>query len=223
MDAHIKVAVIHHHRLFRESLGIALNQDPDISLCCQISSLDEIPRQWDAPCPDIVLVEMSERSRDFWGRVNNLRSKCPDCQIIMIDVPECDETVLACIEVAGAMGYLTRDASLDEVVYAIRSVMSGEAICPPRVTGLLISRVSELSRQVDVGQFQPPSGLTRREQTIVKAVEEGLSNKEIAIQLGIEVSTVKNHIHNILDKLQVHDRQSAVRYLKEHGMSTPVH
>jgi DNA-binding NarL/FixJ family response regulator len=139
----------------------------------------------------------------------------------MLDVPECDETVLACIEVAGVMGYMTKNRSLDDLFLTIRSVISGEAMCPPRVANLLFSRVSELSRQVASVSSQSVNGLTRREQAIVSAIEKGLSNKEIAVQLGIEVSTVKNHVHNILDKLKQHDRQSAVRYVKQHGLGAP--
>jgi len=141
----------------------------------------------------------------------------------MLDVPECAETVLACIEVGGAMGYATQNGSLDDIFQTIRSVMSGEAMCPPRVANLLFSRVSELSRQVASVSSQPANGLTRREQAIVSAIEKGFSNKEIAVQLGIEVSTVKNHVHNILDKLHLHDRQSVVRYVKQHGLGAPAH
>jgi two-component system nitrate/nitrite response regulator NarL len=223
MDAHVKVAIIHHHRLLRESLGYALSQVPGISLCCQISSLDEVPRNWDGPCPDIVLIEMADGSRDFLARVGNLKAECPGCRIIMLDVPECDETVLACIEVAGVMGYLTKTRSLDDLSQTIRSVTSGEAMCPPRVANLLFSRVSELSRQVASVSSQSANGLTCREQAIVSAIEKGLSNKEIAVQLGIEVSTVKNHVHNILDKLHLHDRQSVVRYVKQHGLGASAH
>jgi two-component system nitrate/nitrite response regulator NarL len=221
MDACIRIAIIHHHRLLRESLAHALSQDPAISLCCQISNVDEIPRNWEGPCPDIILIEMLEASRPFLMRISTLRSACPGCRIIMLDVPECDETVLACIEVAGVMGYMTKNRSLDDLFLTIRSVISGEAMCPPRVANLLFSRVSELSRQVASISSQSANGLTRREQAIVSAIEKGLSNKEIAVQLGIEVSTVKNHVHNILDKLHLHDRQSAVRYVRQHGLGAP--
>ena len=140
----------------------------------------------------------------------------------MLDVPECEETVLACIEIAGAMGYVTKSGSLEDVFHAIQSAMSGETLCPPRVTHLVFARVSELSHQIASTRPHSSKSLTRREQAIVSAIEKGLSNKEIAVQLGIEVSTVKNHVHNILDKLKQHDRQSAVRYVREHGLHAPL-
>ncbi len=208
MEAPIRIAIIHRNRLFRESLASALSQDSAISLCCQISELEQIPRTWDGPCPDIGLVEMVEASKPFLMRINILKSECPGCRVIMLDVPECDKTVLACIEVAGVMGYMTEYGTLENLFQTIRSVMSGEALCPPRVANLLFSRVSELSRQMTLAQSQSTNGLTRREQAIVRAIEQGLSNKEIVVHLGIGVSTVKNHAHNILDKLHLHDRQS---------------
>ena len=222
MEMLIKVAIVHHHRLFREALACALSQDPSILLCCQMNSLDEIPRNWEGPCPDIVLVEMTDDSRTFLMRVSNLRTECPECKIIMIDVPESEDMVLSCIEIGGAMGYLTRNSSIEDASHTIRSVMAGEAQCPPRVASLLFLRLSALSQQVTSAQSQPTNGLTRREQAIVRAIEQGLSNKEIAVQLGIEVSTVKNHVHNILDKLKLHDRQAAARYVKEHGLGIPM-
>lgn len=223
MDDCIRVAIIHRHQVFRESLAYALSQDSTISLSCQFAELQQVPRNWEGPCPDIALIEMVDASRPFLERVGNLKSVCPGCRIIMLDVPECDDTVLACVEVTGATGYVNKNGSLDDVFHTIRSVMSGETPCPPRVVNLVFSRVSELSRQITMGQSHSSSGLTRREQDIVRAIEQGLSNKEIAAQLGIEVSTVKNHVHNILDKLQLNDRQSAVRYLKEHGLNASMH
>jgi len=221
MNLDIKVAIIHHHGLFREALAYALSRDPTISLCCQISSLDEIPKHWEGPCPDIVLVEMVEASRSALLRVGKLRSECPGCKIIMLDVPANEKTVLACIEIAGAMGYVTEGGSLDDLLHTVRSAMSGETPCPPRVAHLLFARVSELSQQIALARSDGSKSLTRREQAIVSAIEKGLSNKEIAAQLGIEVSTVKNHVHNILDKLKQHNRQAAVRYVKEHGLGAP--
>lgn len=223
MDTHIKLALIHRNRLLRESLARAMSQDPAISLCCQIGELEQIPRVWGGLCPDIGLVELADTSRSFLMGIRTIKSECPGCRIIMLDVPECDKTVLDCIEVAGAVGYMTKSGTLEDLFQMIRSVMSGEALCSPRVAHIVFARVSELSRQIDTIHPELSKSLTRREQAIVSAIEKGLSNKEIAVQLCIEVSTVKNHVHNILDKLHLHDRQSVVRYVKEHGIGASAH
>jgi two-component system nitrate/nitrite response regulator NarL len=221
MNAHIRVAIVHRNRLFGESLAYALSQDRSLSLCCHVDGLENVPKDWGQPIPDVLLVELTDATRATLVQVSNLRLELPGCRIIMLEVPECEETVLACIEIAGATGYVTANGSLEDVFRAIRSTMSGETLCPPRVANLVFSRVSELSRQISTTYLQSSKALTRREQAIVSAIEKGLSNKEIAVQLGIEVSTVKNHVHNILDKLKQHDRQSAVRYVRQHGLGAP--
>jgi DNA-binding CsgD family transcriptional regulator len=119
--------------------------------------------------------------------------------------------LIACAE-AGIVGFVTRDASVDDLVDAIRNALRGEVICSARVSGLLFQRMAALS-----GATQAPSNmrlLTRRECEIAKLVYEGMSNKEIARSLRIASATVKNHVHNILEKLQVSRRSAAAAILR---------
>jgi DNA-binding NarL/FixJ family response regulator len=98
--------------------------------------------------------------------------------------------------------------------------MRDEALCSPRIASQAFSRIARLAHQVNESWSGQSPHLTCREMEIVKSIEEGLSNKEIAVRLHIEVSTVKNHVHNILDKLKLQDRRSAVRFVKGHGLVT---
>ena len=138
---------------------------------------------------------------------------------IIIGVPDKEEDILTCIEQEGAAGYLLMNASLHDLLMSINAVMRGEALCSPRIASLAFDRVSALARQVDRGYSINESKLTRREAEIVRLIDEGLSNKEIAARLHIEVSTVKNHVHNILDKLHLRNRYSAVKYAKAQGLT----
>jgi DNA-binding NarL/FixJ family response regulator len=141
---------------------------------------------------------------------------------IVIGVPDKEEDILACIERVGAAGYLLMDARLDDLLNNIHAVMRGEALGSSRTANLPFNRMSTLARRIDTGQAGTNNGtcLTRRETEIVSLIEVGLSNKEIAVRLNIEVSTVKNHVHNILDKFQLHDRYSAVKHVKEQATFT---
>jgi len=143
--------------------------------------------------------------------------------MIVVGVPNTDENILSCIEEDGAAGYLLTDASLDDLVNNVQAVMRGETLCSPRIARLAFNRVFKLMRQVNYYD-RPHNGasLTRREAEIINLIEKGLSNKEIALQLHIELSTVKNHVHNILDKLQLHSRHSAVKYAKAQGLISSV-
>ena len=215
----IRIIIVHSHRLLRESLAMTLSQQEGIDVRCEVSSLEQIRADRVAFQPDLFLVEASVPLRSCLEQVRCLQTIVPDCKTIMLGVPDTDEAILACIEVGGASGYVLDNGSFDDVVRNIRAVAAGEAICSPHVANLAFTRMSALARQANATGVNQPQYLTRREQDIIESIEKGLCNKEIAVRLGIEVSTVKNHVHNILDKLKLQDRRSAVRYVKEHGLT----
>ncbi len=133
-----------------------------------------------------------------------------DAPIVALGAPDDDEHVIALVEL-GVMGFVERNANLDDLVAVVASASRGEAGFPPRIATMLLRRVSALGSgrtAVDVG------ALTAREGQVAKLIAEGLSNKEIATRLCIEVATVKNHVHNILEKLGVSRRFDAVERLR---------
>jgi two-component system, NarL family, nitrate/nitrite response regulator NarL len=134
-----------------------------------------------------------------------------DEPVVALGVPDGEQDVLAIAE-SGVLGFVERDASIDELVGSVQSAARGEASFPPRVATALLRRVSS-----PTAVRRPAPGLaplTIRERQIVDLIGEALSNKEIATRLGIEVATVKNHVHNILEKLDVSRRTDAVARLR---------
>ena len=115
-------------------------------------------------------------------------------------------------------GFVTRDSSVDELLAVLEAAMVGEIRCSPRITGTLFRRVSTLAARRETGSI---GNLTAREMDVLRCIERGLSNKEISRDLGIELSTVKNHVHNLLDKLGVHRRGEAAAQLRDSGFGTP--
>ncbi len=113
---------------------------------------------------------------------------------------------------AGIMGYVTEDASLDELIGVIRSAARGELICSPRLAGGLVRRLAALAAAHTHDSLKVR--LTTREHQILALLEQNLTNKDIANHLGIEVATIKNHVHNLLHKLGVHRRHEAVWAMK---------
>jgi DNA-binding NarL/FixJ family response regulator len=219
----VNAVIVHSNRLFREALSVALIIQEGIAVNWEASGLDQIHTTREDSRPDIFLVEASAPLRRCLEQVKCLQTIVPGCKTIILGVPDTDEAILACIEVGGASGYVLDNGSFDDVVRNIRAVAAGETICSPHVANLAFARVSALARQANVIGANQPQYLTRREQDIIESIEKGLCNKEIAVRLGIEVSTVKNHVHNILDKLKLQDRRSAVRYVKEHGLTLNLH
>jgi DNA-binding NarL/FixJ family response regulator len=142
--------------------------------------------------------------------IRALRERRPGTPIVGFGVEEVEGEVLACAE-AGLAGYVPCDASLDDLVMRIQSVFRGELMCPPRIAASLFRRLESAS--ANAAPAATALALTSREREVLTLIGGGLSNKEIAGRLNIEVSTVKNHVHNLLEKLQVTSRAQAAARL----------
>ncbi|MHC4278192.1 MAG: response regulator [Planctomycetota bacterium] len=220
MPKRIRSLIIHRNRLFREGLAFALTQKADINVVGVVAHPSEILQDIEKLRPDAVILDLCLPDRDGLGQARLIRRACSEVKILMIGLTELESDVIACVE-AGAAGYLPQEASLDHLLQSIRAVAAGEAVCSPKVAALLFSRVAEAAGERELRRML--SNLTRREVEIIALIEERLSNKEIAAHLQIEVQTVKNHIHNILGKLQLDGRREVARYAREWGLLPTIH
>jgi len=169
--------------------------------------------------PDVAIIDIGLPDKDGIEVTQALYQSCPGVKVIILGMPDLTEEIMACIE-AGASGYMLKEASFPRLVETIRSAHRGESFCSPQMANSLFSRIAELSE----GQVSPATNqLTVREVEIINKVALGLSNKEVATACFIEVQTVKNHIHNILDKLQLHNRLEAVQYAREKNLLKTQH
>jgi two-component system, NarL family, nitrate/nitrite response regulator NarL len=158
--------------------------------------------------PDVLLVDVSGS-----GGIDALAQaarRIPDTRLLAIAVRNRDRDVLACIE-AGAVGYVLRGASVEALADAVQRALRDEPLAPPHLIATLMRRVATLSAN---GGRSSVNALTSRELEVVELIEKGLSNKEIAAQLSIAVTTVKNHVHSILEKLKVQRRGEAASLLR---------
>jgi DNA-binding NarL/FixJ family response regulator len=216
----IRIAIIHGNQLFRECLTCCLGQREAISVLHNASTLLQGAETIASCKPDLIVLDFGVLHGQRAYDLCELRALSSKVKILVIEVPETESDVFYCIEEAGASGYLRQNASVLELDNQIKAVMQGEALCSPRIASLAFYRMSSLARRLqEVGSVNVEC-LTKRETEIVALIEGGLSNKEIAVRLQIEVSTVKNHVHNVLDKLQLHDRRSAARYVKAQGLTS---
>lgn len=219
-DQRIRIAILHSYQLLRESLHGCLEHVPSFAIAQTASRLDELEAVLGSDRSDLLVVEfglLRQRER-YRERICTLS---PEVKRLVIDVPEDEEEILRCIETDGASGYLLCNASVEELVRNIKTIIRGETLCSPRIAYRSFHRMSQLARRSEEARRANGTCLTRREAEIIRLVEEGLSNKEIATRLKIEVSTVKNHVHNILDKLHLPSRHAAVNQLKEQGFTAP--
>jgi DNA-binding NarL/FixJ family response regulator len=158
--------------------------------------------------PDIVLFDVAGSAGV--SAIRRLVDDLPGTTIVAFGVSGSSDEVIACAE-AGAKGYVTRDKGRDELIDVLESVAHGETLCSPEVAAALMDRVAALAMAAPKTSGER---LTRREYEIVSLVEEGLSNKEIAQRLVIEVATVKSHVHNILEKLKLTRRSDAAAWVR---------
>jgi DNA-binding NarL/FixJ family response regulator len=217
MNELIRLFVVDDLRLLREGLVALLAEQADITVVGTAASGGKALEKIEALRPDVALIDIGMPRKDGLTVTQTLRREAPEVKVIILGMPDLNEEIMACIE-AGAAGYVLKEATFDYLVETIRAVHGGESFCSPRMAASLFSRIAEL-----VGERQaiiPPSAikLTAREVEIIKEIAEGLSNREIAQRLSIQLQTVKNHIHNILDKLQLHNRLEAVQYARDRNL-----
>ena len=212
----IRVLLVTDIRIYREGLADALARREQLEVVGGAPSLEAAIVALRASRPDVVLVDMAMVSGLATARA--LLDAEPGLRVIALGVPDAESDLIACAE-AGIAGLVPRDASLGDLVATLESTVRGELLCSPRMAASILRRLAKLAAERDNTSLAIP--LTAREREVVNFVDRGLSNKEIARGLGIEVPTVKNHVHNILEKLNVHRRGEAAALIRRRITRTP--
>jgi len=208
ISAKTRLAIASSVRLVREGLVASL-RDRDSIVVIEAVNLDlEGIARIAAVTPDVVLVDVGRA--DAMAMTRQLKLACSGARLVAFALAEIDDDVFACAA-AGFSAYVPRESGANELYCALMDAASGRMNCAPHITAAMFSRLSDLLRQSPVRMPLPP--LTARESEILALAEEGRSNKEIARHLRISSATVKNHIHNILQKLHVGRRGEAVARL----------
>ncbi len=204
-----RALIVSSVRLYRDGLAKLLSSSEVITVVGSAADRRGAEELLAAIGPDLVLLDVD--LPEALALVSAIRDRREEVSIVALGVFESGEEVIACAE-AGIDGYVRRDGSLDDLLQVIESVSQGEFLCTPRVAATLLRRVAQRA----ANQVLKPTGasLTSREAEIARLIDQGLSNKEIAIRLSVEVATVKNHVHNLLAKLRLHRRSEAAAWLR---------
>ena len=203
----IRVLVASHIRLYREGLERVLRESPEFTLVGNAGTSTEAIEQTQKLGADVALLDMAMTGA--FSVAKKVAHGGPS-KIVALGMPEDEMQVLSCAQI-GIAGYVTRDGSVDDVIAAIKAAARGEVHCSPKIAGSLFKRIATMS--MDRTRRSGNSALTAREAQILKLVQEGMSNKMISRTLGIELPTVKNHVHSILVKLGIHRRAEAISLL----------
>jgi two-component system nitrate/nitrite response regulator NarL len=166
------------------------------------------------PEPHVALVDTQLPAPTVPQLIEEL-TELPTRVHVLVLLANDDPDVIAQCIAAGASGCLLEDVSLDELKSAIDRVVSGEHVCSPQLIGAMFRQLVELSRDSIMAERASEVNLTPRERQILQLISERMSNQEIADELSVSLYTVKNHVHNILEKLQVDDRFDAIEYARK--------
>jgi len=207
----IRVLVVDDHALFRRGLEMVLAQEPDIEVVGEASDGAEALAKAMDTTPDIVLMDVRMPKRGGIDACTAIKDAVPSTNVIMLTISDEEADLYDAIK-AGATGYLLKEISIEEVASAIRAVYGGQSLISPSMASKLLSEFASMIKRTDDRQQVPAPRLTDREMEVLKLVAKGMNNRDIAKELFISENTVKNHIRNILEKLQLHSRMEAVVY-----------
>jgi len=213
MEDSVRVIIADDHPLFREGMRGRLDRVADIAVVGEAASGDEAVELAHKLEPDIILMDIKMPGLNGIEATREIQRANPQIGILVLTMFEDDDSVFAAMR-AGAKGYLLKDSGGEGVVHAIRAVASGEAVFGPGVAERMIGFFS--APRAALRRTFPE--LTEREEEILSLVAQGKSNQLIARQLFVSLKTVRNHVSNILLKLQVADRAQAVIRARDAGM-----
>ncbi len=209
MSSSLRLMLVGRNRLFRECLVSLLDGAEAFRVVAQTEDLSEAAVRLDVEVVDVLLLDQGPLQESVRGEIRRLLRRHRETKILVIGVAHADEFV-ACIE-AGAGGCVAKEASALELTRAIELVNQGKNSCSPAVTRSLFNRLAELALDAECQTMVQLLELTAREVEVLELLAQGLKNREIATRLSLSPHTVKNHVHNLLGKLDAADRVEAVR------------
>jgi DNA-binding NarL/FixJ family response regulator len=209
------VLIADDHPLFRKGMRALLAAMPDVDVLGEATSGEEAVAMATTLQPDVVLMDLQMPDGGGLTATRELSKSSPNVRILVVTLFEDDESVFAALR-AGARGYILKDADEDEMMRAIRAVGEGEAIFSPAIATRMMDYFAASRRLIPQEVFPE---LTEREREILVLIARGETNATIAEQLSISVKTVRNHVSNIYNKLQVADRAQAAIRAREAGLN----
>jgi DNA-binding NarL/FixJ family response regulator len=207
----IRVLIVDDHALFRRGLEMVLAEEPGIELVGEASDGAEAVDKAGEALPDVVLMDIRMPRSSGIEACRAMKEVVPSAKIVMLTISDEEEDLFEAIR-AGASGYLLKDIPYDEVADVVRAVHGGQSLINPSMAAKLLTEFATLAKREQTEQAEqvPAPRLTDREIEVLKLVARGMNNRDIAKELFISENTVKNHVRNILEKLQIHSRMEAV-------------
>jgi NarL family two-component system response regulator LiaR len=213
MAENIRVLIVDDHAVVREGLRALIDVDPELELVGEAADGVEAVQKAHSLQPDVILLDLVMPRKGGIEAIGEIKQENPGARILVLTSFAEDDKVFPAIK-AGALGYLLKDSSAQELLLAIRDVYQGEPTMHPTIARKLMR---ELQRPPDLPPTEDP--LTEREVEVLRFVAQGLSNQEIADVLVLSERTVRTHVTNILTKLHLANRTQAALYALREGLA----
>jgi DNA-binding NarL/FixJ family response regulator len=208
----IRVVIVDDHALFRRGLDRVLSDEPDIEVVGEAADgVDAVTRAREL-APDIVIMDVRMPRASGIEAARTIRAVLPETKVIMLTVSDLEEDLYDAVR-AGVNGYLLKEVAIEEVADAVRAVAAGHSLVSPSMASKLFSEFNALAQRAEERHRALSPRLTARELEVLRFVAKGLSNREIGVELYIAENTVKNHVRNILEKLQLPSHLEALVYV----------
>lgn len=214
----IRILLVDDQPLFRRAIATLIGEQPDLTVVGEAENGLEGVEKAHALSPDLVVMDVEMPVMDGVEALRLIRDQLPSIKVVMLTVSDSEDALFDAIR-AGAHGYLLKDLRPEQLYDLLRSVMRNETPLSPAIAGRILTEFRGMSpvRRSPAPEPEGPA-LTRREIEILQLVADGLSNKEIGSRLSITEGTVKNHVHNSLEKLHFENRIQAAAYVVRQGL-----
>jgi DNA-binding NarL/FixJ family response regulator len=213
----IRILLVDDHAHFRAGLRALLATAPDLEICGEAGTGEEAIAVLAARQPDVVLLDLAMPGMGGVEATRRIVAASPHARVLVLSMSDDDDSVFAALR-AGARGYLLKGAGRAEILRSVRAVADGEAIFGPTVAARLTTFLSGGPPRPTAPPFP---GLTTREREVLDLLARHLTTPQIAARLGLGDKTVRNHVSNLLAKLQVTDRASAAALARRAGLGGP--
>jgi DNA-binding NarL/FixJ family response regulator len=210
----IRILVVDDHTLFREGVNAIFSTVPDVRVVGEASNGVEAVSLANSIQPDVILMDIQMPQLNGIEATRRILHTSPKIGIIVLTMYEDDDSVFSAMR-AGARGYILKGADQEELLRAVRAVASGEALFGPAIATRMMTYFSSAKINSAIEAFPE---LTEREREVLDLIANGSNNNQIANQLSISPKTVRNHVSNIFNKLQVADRAQAIIKAREQGL-----
>jgi len=213
-ERQINLLLVNEIRLMGNVIAAALEDEPDIHVIACVTNMDDAMKIVQEKDVDVALVSTRLPDQGALKLTSAITELTPSTKVLALVLTEEKQRVLRYVE-AGATGYVLKDDSLEDLIETVRAAQDGKVFVSPQIAAALMERLSNLAHMFSgiENSVSDTASLTSRELEVLQLIGDGLTNQRIAEQLVIEVGTVKNHVHNILDKLNVGSRGEAAAYL----------